>query len=246
VAIPLDENTGFATACNIGVRESRFSGVVLLNPDTQLVDSSLEDLADYAIATNALVGPEVLNEDRSRQPSASTRPGHWEVALDALFPARLMPRALRHRCEPWRSARRTEVGWLTGACIAAPRDLLRELGPFHESLHLFGEDMELGLRASELGVRSIYAPDLARVVHLGGASSVRRFADGGQAAKIRNRRIVVRERVGRGHEYIDLFFQLVFFGSRYVAKRILRDRSDSERSWLVAFVMSRGGSQLAG
>src|SRR2546423_122027 len=91
--------------------------------------------------------------------------GLYEVVfvVNALFPAILLPRPLRFRCEPWRAPRTREVAWLTGACIAARRELLLELGPFDEKMHLFSEDMDLGMRARERRIRSVFAPDVARV-----------------------------------------------------------------------------------
>jgi N-acetylglucosaminyl-diphospho-decaprenol L-rhamnosyltransferase len=232
--LPLDENRGFGAASNAGVDAARHGVVVLLNPDTLLVDGSLAELAARAAATRALWGPELLNEDRSRQPSASPPPASWEVGLDALVPAALLPRPLRFRCEPWRSRETREAGWLTGACIAARRDVLLELGPFDEALELYAEDLDLALRARELGVRSFFAPDVARVVHRGGGSARQRFADDGDTPKIQTRREVVRRRLGPRRELYDYGAQLVFNGTRLLAKRALRRPVERERRWFSA------------
>src|SRR5437660_6169399 len=92
---PLGENRGFGAASNAGVRAASREVVVLLNPDTRLVDGSLANLVGRAAGSRALWGPELLNEDGSRQPSASPPPAGWEVGVDALVPALLMPRPLR-------------------------------------------------------------------------------------------------------------------------------------------------------
>jgi N-acetylglucosaminyl-diphospho-decaprenol L-rhamnosyltransferase len=232
--LPLQENRGFGTASNAGVEAARHDAVVLLNPDTLLVDGSLAALAKGAAATRALWGPELLNEDGSRQPSASPPPASWEVGLDALVPAALLPRPLRFRCEPWRSREIREVGWLTGACIAARRDVLLELGPFDEALELYAEDLDLGLRARELGIRSFFAPNVARVVHRGGGSARQRFADDGATTKIQTRREVVRRRLGPRRELYDYGAQLVFNGTRLLAKRALGRPVERERRWFSA------------
>ncbi|MDP8956839.1 MAG: glycosyltransferase family 2 protein [Actinomycetota bacterium] len=234
--IMLKENIGFGRANNVGVREAFGKAVVLLNPDTLLVDDSLLDLARLALQTGALCGPELLNADGSRQPSASAIPGGWEVGLTAIFPAALMPERLSDRCEPWRARTYTKVGWLTGACIAAPRAVLRELGPFDERIELYGEDMDLGLRARRSGIESIFAPDVARVVHLSERSAAKRFIDTGTAWKLRNRRLVVRRELGRPRELYDFSAQVLFHATRYAAKTALRRNTQRERNWLaVAF-----------
>jgi N-acetylglucosaminyl-diphospho-decaprenol L-rhamnosyltransferase len=232
--IELSSSTGFGAAANRGVQAATSDAVALLNPDARLVDDSLSAVAELALAERALVGPAFLNEDGSRQPSASPPPAGWEVGLEAVAPAALLPRQLRLRCEPWRSDERRDVGWLTGACLAAPRDLLLELGPFDETLDLFAEDMDLGLRARALGVRSIFAPDCGRIVHLGSRSAARRFEDDGTALKLGNRRAVVDRRLGRARERYDFAAQLAFHATRWAMKTLLRRDARAERRWLEA------------
>jgi N-acetylglucosaminyl-diphospho-decaprenol L-rhamnosyltransferase len=244
--VRLGENRGFGAGSNAGVAAANAASVVLLNPDTHLVDGSLLDLAALAVRRRALCGPELLNDDLSRQPSASPVPGGWEVCVDALFPAALMPRPLRELCEPWRARDCVEVGWLTGACIAAPRDLLLELGPFDESIEMYAEDLDLGLRARQRGVPSLFAPDVARVVHVGGRSAASRFPDAGLRLKVANRRIVTRRRLGRRREYADVAAQVAFHGSRWVAKRLLRRDVAREAAWLRTTFRSAGVAQRNG
>jgi N-acetylglucosaminyl-diphospho-decaprenol L-rhamnosyltransferase len=239
--LALDENRGFGAAANAGVRAASHEAVVLLNPDTSLVDDSLPALAELAMALGAIAGPELLNADGTRQPSASARPAGWEAALEAVVPAGLLPPPLRVRVEPWRSARTTSVGWLTGACLAASRSVFLGLGPFDESLHLFGEDLDLGLRARRAGVPLLYAPEVARIVHLGGRSSTRRFPRGDAALKLAARREVVRRRIGPRRERLDLGTQIAFHTTRWLAKRALRRDAQPERDWIGALTASRRG-----
>src|SRR5919109_1994077 len=57
----LERNIGFGAACNIGVENASGSVVVMLNPDTELVDASLDELAAFALRRGALAGPRLLN-----------------------------------------------------------------------------------------------------------------------------------------------------------------------------------------
>lgn len=229
-------NVGFGAANNAGVAAARARAVVLLNPDTLLVDDSLVALAQTAVTARALCGPELLNEDGTRQPSAAAAPGGWEDALRVLVPGALMPAWLAERCEPWRSRRAVEVGWLTGACIAGARDLLARLGPFDERIHLYAEDTELGLRAKAAGVPSLFLPETARVVHLGDRSSAQLSSDAGVDASARNRRWVVEQHRGRLGAARDYAFQLAYHGIRYGAKRLLRRHGSDNLAWLRATV----------
>lgn len=230
--ISLTENVGFGAANNVGVAAARYDVVIMLNPDTVLLDGSLRSLGALARQTGALCGPRVLNEDGSVQPSASTKPGGWQELVAALVPARLVPAGLASRFSPWRGERRQDVAWLTGCCVAAPRQTLANLGPFDDEIHLYCEDLDLGLRACEQGIRSLFAPDVARIVHLGDRSAAKRFADRGIAEAARNRRLVVRTRLGARRERLDFLIQLVGNLVRLGAKRTLRRNAERERAWL--------------
>lgn len=229
-----EANAGFGAANVQGVRAAEHDAVVLLNPDTLLVDGSLPALAGRALRDRALCGPRLLNPDGTPQPSAAAPPGGWEDTLRVVLPGALMPPALARRCEPWRCEREIEVGWLTGACVAGPRDLLLALGPFDERIHLYSEDLDLGMRARKAGVRNLFLPDLARVVHLGDRSTAQVMADRGAGASVRNRRAVLERHHGRARARYDLALQFGHHAGRLVAKRALGRQAGADRRLLRA------------
>lgn len=232
--VALDENVGFGIANNVGVREASGDAIVLLNPDTELIDGSLADLAGLARAEPALFGARLLNEDRSWQISAFPRVASWEGTLLAVWPGAAMPRRLRQRCEPWRFEYRVPAGWLSAACLAGRRDLLLELGPFDERLHLYGEDTDLGVRAWQAGVGSYFAPDTARVIHITGRSGQQRFSDVGMRRKVAGRRWVVRQHFGRGALWLDNVVEFIRHGSRWLLKKAMRRDAGEDGAWLKA------------
>jgi N-acetylglucosaminyl-diphospho-decaprenol L-rhamnosyltransferase len=232
--IALDRNAGFGTAANAGTEAARHESVVLLNPDAELVDSSLERLAEVALRRGVLAGPRLLNPDGSAQPSASGPPvGVWPW-VGALVPGALQPRAVRARTEPWRLDASTRVAWLTGACVAAPRAVLRELGPFDPAIHLYGEDMDLGLRAARAGIESWFCPDVARVAHRGGASAAALDADDREYRVAATRRAVLARAYGRRRETAAWLAQRTNLRLRVVSKRALGRDADREAATLRA------------
>ncbi len=237
--LALEENVGFGIGCNIGTREATGDVVVLLNPDTALVDGSLAGLAQLAREERALFGARLLNEDGSWQISAFPRVASWEGALLAVWPGALMPRRLRRRCEPWRFDERLPAGWISAACLAGRRDLLLEFGPFDERLHLYGEDTDLGVRAWLAGVPSVFAPDAARVIHITGRSGQQRFSDVGVRRKVEGRRWVVREHLGRGALALDSVVEFIRHGSRWLLKKLMRRDAAEDGAWVKA-MFARG------
>jgi N-acetylglucosaminyl-diphospho-decaprenol L-rhamnosyltransferase len=234
--LELEGNPGYGAAVNAGLRVAEHDVVLVMNADMVLLDDSLAALADLARETGAIVGPELVSPDGSRQPSALPRPAGWELAVAALVPQPLMPAALLRRCEPWRRERRAEVGWLLGACFAARRDLLLEIGPFDERIHMFGEDIDLAIRARERGVPSVFAPDVARVVHVGGRATEGHYDGPALELKTAQRQWVVRERLGWVAAVYDTAALVVYLVRRWAGARLgLGGGAEEETAWLAAY-----------
>jgi N-acetylglucosaminyl-diphospho-decaprenol L-rhamnosyltransferase len=186
--IVLDGNPGFGAASNAGVARAHHDVTVLLNPDCELRDAALADLAGRAAGFEALLVPRLIEADGALQRSAHPLPGRPSALVRALLPTRALP-------QPHRARRPRRVGWAIAACLAAPTALLRRLGPFDPEAFLFYEDMDLCLRAQAAGVPTILHPEVV-VRHLGGRSTARAF--GGEAFELqaRRRREVVGARLG--------------------------------------------------
>jgi GT2 family glycosyltransferase len=230
--VELPENCGFGAAANAGVRRAEGEAVVLLNPDTWLVDSSLAELAATALEREALVGPQVLNPDGSVQPSASGPVvGVWPW-VRAFVPGAISPSVLAARTEPWRLERATRVTWITGSCLAAPRRRLLDLGPFDEELHLYAEDLDLGLRAAWRGTESWFLPETARIVHEGDVSSRQRFPDAGLGVAAVNARFVIERAFGSRVAARALCADRLRLRLRVAAKRALRKPVDRDAAAL--------------
>jgi N-acetylglucosaminyl-diphospho-decaprenol L-rhamnosyltransferase len=219
--VTLAKNVGFGAAANLGVSLSS-DMVVLLNPDTLLVDASLKDLVQKEERLNALVGPRLLNADYTVQPSASGPPtGVWPW-VGAVIPGAIAPRAIKARTAPWRLERLVSVSWLAGACVAAPRTLLASLGPFDPAIHLFGEDLDLCVRAARAGVVSYLAPDSCRIVHYGSRSVAQIHHDHGASLRAASQRAVIRRIYGARAERRSWRGYRLNLALRLLSRRLLR------------------------
>jgi GT2 family glycosyltransferase len=203
----------------------------MLNPDTELVDEGLDRLATVAGELGGLVGPRVCNPDGSIQASASgPEVGVWPW-VRALLPGAVQPQGLLARTEPYRLERRTPVTWLTGACIAGPTAVLRSLGPFDPALHMFGEDVDLGLRAGAAGVGSWFDPEACSIVHHGQGSSTLVYGsrEGWRPTGTLNWRAAVRRAHGPRREYLGWLALRLNLRLRLVAKTVLGRATDRDR-----------------
>jgi GT2 family glycosyltransferase len=244
--IGLDQNRGFGAGSNVGVHAAGHASSVILNPDTELVDDGLDRLAAAALELDGLIGPRVLNPDRTLQASASgPEVGGWPW-VRALVPRPLQPPAVLTRTEPYRIDHRVEVTWLTGACIAGPTELLRRLGPFDEALHMFGEDIDLGLRAGAAGIRSWFEPAVV-VIHHGQGSSTRAYGsrEAWRPTGTLNWRAALRRAYGPRREWLAWRALRANLRLRLVAKAAVGRATERDREALRAVTSARPVPELA-
>jgi GT2 family glycosyltransferase len=234
--IELGENVGFGRASNIGVAAVEEPICVLINPDAELVDGSLADLAADLLVPGTperILAPAVLSPDGSRQQTGHLDPDSQLLWLKALVPPAALPAPLRAMVDPWTSQRSRRVGWAVGACLVAPTVTFRRLGPFDERIFLFGEDLDLGLRAADAGVETVFHPD-ARVVHEDAHSTEPTF--GGEPFELlaRQRRAVIGERRGEEAARRDDQISLVTCLNRIALKTLTGRPTARERHQLAA------------
>lgn len=166
-----ESNLGFAAANNQATRSARGRYLLLLNPDTKVQPGAVEKLIDFADDNKdvAVVGPRLLNPDRSVQRSCwRGYPGITAALIDAFYlwkiPGLPIVRNTEISADHLRNV--LEVDHILGACMLIPRDAWQEIGPLDEGYFLFLEETDWCRRAKALGKRIIYLPT-AEVIHYG-------------------------------------------------------------------------------
>jgi N-acetylglucosaminyl-diphospho-decaprenol L-rhamnosyltransferase len=161
---------GFARAANLGARTSHAAVVLFLNPDTaptatqlRALVADLESDPKLAAVSATTVRPDGRVElgVGGWDPTAGRALAH-AVGLHALFPTS----GLNARPEPNKPL---QVDWLTGACLAVPRERFLALGGFDESFFVYNEDMAYGRAVRLAGLRQKLRTDIL-VPHAGGGS----------------------------------------------------------------------------
>jgi N-acetylglucosaminyl-diphospho-decaprenol L-rhamnosyltransferase len=234
--VELGENAGFGRACNEALALVEEPVTILLNPDAELLDASLAELAaEVARPDRAerILAPVVIHPDGLRENSAHPEPGTPPEFVRALVPAATLPRLLRTRVEPWRADGPRRVGWAVGACLVARTDTLRRLGPFDDRAFLYAEDLDLGLRATDAGVETWFWPS-GRVLHRRGHASTRAFGGEPFGLLASRRREVVRRWRGERRQLVDDAAQGVTFVTRIALKSLLGAPAKREREQLAA------------
>lgn len=171
-------NVGYAVANNLGIRANSAPYVLLLNPDTIMVNNAIRAMATYldAHATAGIVGCKLLNADGSLQLSCRSFPTYWSGLFNRYsLPTRLAPsnpfsrRYLLSDCDH-NSVR--EVDWVSGACMMVRRRLLEDIGLLDERFFLYSEDVDLCYRARAAGWKVVYIPTGIVTHYIGGSSAL--------------------------------------------------------------------------
>lgn len=176
--LTLGRNLGFAAGVNEAARHASGEFLLLLNPDTAICDHAIDVVVEFARANPryGLYGGRTLKTDGSLEPSSCWgRPTLLSMALfacglTALFPRNrfLDPESLGK----WQRDTVREVGVITGCFLLVHHAVWEKLGGFDEQYFMYGEDVDLAMRARALGHRPVICPD-ARVVHEVGQSSAK-------------------------------------------------------------------------
>jgi GT2 family glycosyltransferase len=172
-------NLRFAKANNVGIRASRGEYVLILNPDTIIHDSTLDQIVSWADEhpEAGAFGCRVLNSDGSYQVSA--RPfasfhGEWIAALYLRALGRLNKWFTSDSYTGWNGTSQRQVDWLSGCFILVRGNVLKALDGFDEQFFYYYEDMDLCRRIRQAGYSILYTPE-ATIIHLGGQSTKKRF-----------------------------------------------------------------------
>lgn len=171
----MQENLGFARGNNFAAAQARADHLLLLNPDTVVLDRALERLLAFARGRpgSGLYGGRTLRPDGDLDPrSCWGAPTLWSlfcfaVGLSTAFRGSRVfdPESLGK----WARDDVREVGVVTGCLALAPREVWEDLGGFDESFWMYGEDADLSMRAWGAGYRPCITPE-ATIVHVVGGS----------------------------------------------------------------------------
>jgi len=165
-------NRGFAAANNQGIRLARGPYVLLLNPDTIVLDDAIEQTLKYARAhpTIAVLGCQVLQRPTIIQRTCFRFPSPlntllWLIGASSRFPrSRILGRATYG---PWdrRSARDVDV--VSGMFMLIPRRAIDDVGLMDEGYFMFTEEADWCRRFRNAGWRCVFAP-VGRILHVDG------------------------------------------------------------------------------
>jgi GT2 family glycosyltransferase len=138
-------NAGFARANNEGIRQSKEEVVLLLNPDTIILDDAIERCCHRFLSSSHIAcSVQLLNTDKSPQITGNF---FMKGGLNHLLPLPYLGALLRKiafavkvkKTNVAAASAEENVDWINGAFMMVKKTAIEEAGMFDEDFFLYSE-----------------------------------------------------------------------------------------------------------
>jgi len=172
------QDVGFGRANNLAVKSAQGRRLLLINPDTVVLDHAIDRLNEFADTTPEcrIWGGRTVFADGSLNPASCWRSATlwsvfcWAVGLN------LFKRSVVFNPEAypdWKRDSVRSVDIVSGCFFLIDRALWEELGGFDPVFFMYAEEADLCIRARNFGAQPKITPT-ATIIHYGGASYPRK------------------------------------------------------------------------
>lgn len=174
VLIANTDNKGFAGANNQGLAAARGRHILLLNPDTIVLDGAIDKTLAWlrahpdvgCVGCQVLEGPGVIQQTCFADPSPLNQ---VIVELGLMRLAKWVPFFGRPWYRDWDRTTEKEVDVVSGMFMLLPRAVVERVGPLDDAFFIYGEEADWCRRIRKAGWRCVFAP-VAQIIHLDGGS----------------------------------------------------------------------------
>lgn len=149
------DNLGFSRGNNLGIRNSKGKYLLMLNPDTIILNHAIDKAFKYiqTLGEKALLGAKLLNRDLSIQLTSCKFPTPVNIFRGS-YP---MSIEMHHKTH--------ETSWVMGAFMMISREFYWQIGGLDESIFMYSEDLDLCYQVIKNGGKVIHYSE-AEVIHL--------------------------------------------------------------------------------
>ena len=169
-----ETNRGFAAANNQAMRIARGKYVLLLNPDTVVLENVFEKALAYAeqhpdvgvVGCQVMESAEMIQRTCFRFPSPLNT-FMWVSGALAWFPRSRV--AGRAAYGPWDRHDERDVDVVSGMFMLVRSEAIQHVGLMDESFFVFAEEADWCYRFRKSGWRCVFAP-VGRIIHVDGGS----------------------------------------------------------------------------
>jgi hypothetical protein len=173
-AILNEANAGFAGGNNQGIRAAAGRYVLVLNPDTLILDGAIDTCVAYADELRdekvGVLGCQVWEDADTIQTTCFAFPSPLNTLLNMLGLTQRYPRSRffgRAEMGWWDRRDEREVDVVSGMFMLVRREALDAVGPMDDSYFMYAEEADWCYRFWQSGWRCVFTPR-ARIMHLEG------------------------------------------------------------------------------
>jgi GT2 family glycosyltransferase len=162
------ENRGFAHACNLAASTCDAPWLLFLNPDTEVLEGSLAELAAGLPPETGIAGARQLDDSGALIPTMRLFPSASRAVGDSLGLERLprRPDWLGEReLRLERYDHEFEGDWTIGSFMLVRREAFDAVGGFDERFFLYSEEVDLCLRVGRAGWKVVHSPAVTILHH---------------------------------------------------------------------------------
>lgn len=167
--IQAKKNLGFSKGNNLGIKKAQGKYLVIINPDTTLIENSFKKMRDFMEEHKdiGIIGPQLINPDRSIQYTRCN------------FPEFLMPiyrRSFLKKINYFKKKidlyltkdkdynQTIKTDWIFGACLFVRKEAIDKVGLLDERFFLGFEDLDWCKRFWQYGYEVWYFPK-TKIIH---------------------------------------------------------------------------------
>jgi GT2 family glycosyltransferase len=235
------KNVGFAKANNQAFHLAGGRFVLLLNPDTVILNNAVSKMLRFIGEKKKIgaVGPKLVNTDGSVQYECARNFPSLLTAFSSFFLLeRYFPKSMlfgKRNLGWWNHEDSRAIPCLSGACVIVRKEIFDKIGLFDEHIPMFLDDVDLCYRIKRSGFINYYLSS-AEVIHLVGQSR----------KKNKNHKLLEAMYV----QAYDYFFQKHYNKSYFYLNKIITFFGSLFRMILIAFlyplanILKKGNSEI--
>lgn len=168
--IQMGYNAGFARANNTGIKAAKGEVVLLLNPDTIILNDAIKACLDkFLLSNDAACGVQMLNTDMTHQISGSK---FMKGGINHLLPLPYWGKILKsiafilnvEKPSIENASENENVDWISGAFLMVKKKTIQQCGFMDEDFFLYGEEVEWCSRIKKIGNLCIYGS--IHIIHI--------------------------------------------------------------------------------
>lgn len=231
-------NLGFAGGVQLGAKQAQGQYLLLLNPDTVILNAAVDRLLHFAQLNpgNGIWSGITRNKDMSLNTQhAWAKPSFSDLLFSALGLSKLFSNTClfnhaNYGC--WQRDSIKEVDIISGCFFLTTHELWDKLEGLDPAFFMYAEEADYCLRAKAAGYQPIVTPD-AQIIHHGGVSHSH-FS--GKLVKLLKGKVeLINRHVAPAKRPAYKFLLYLYVLNKYVLHILFKPRSEQRREWQTVF-----------